>query len=163
ENVNLLHIQSGNAWGPAEVKAKFGVRPDQMRDYLALVGDGSDNIKGVPKIGAVNAARLLKEFGTCHGIIEALDETGGDGEPKVNPPAIRKALIDSENMGQLDLAIRLVTLRTDAPIDCDAIFVGLASEGHETPAAQPEAPRPPQTPPSQPKPQASTTAPAARS
>src|SRR5262249_31737874 len=82
ENVNLLHIQSGNAWGPAEVKAKFGVRPDQMRDYLALVGDGSDNIKGVPKIGAVNAARLLKELGTCHGIIEALDETGDDGEPK---------------------------------------------------------------------------------
>src|SRR5262249_34159823 len=82
ENVNLLHIQSGNAWGPAEVQAKFGVRPDQMRDYLALVGDGSDNIKGVPKVGAVNAARLLKEFDSIQGILTALDETV-DGEPKV--------------------------------------------------------------------------------
>src|SRR5690606_1617386 len=58
-------------YGPAEVEAKFGVRPDQVRDYLALVGDSSDNIPGVPSIGPKGAVDLLKEFGTLEGVLAA--------------------------------------------------------------------------------------------
>lgn len=58
-------------YGPDEVVEKFGVRPDQVRDYLALVGDSSDNIPGVPSIGPKGAVDLLKEFETLEGVIAA--------------------------------------------------------------------------------------------
>lgn len=58
-------------YGPAEVEEKFGVGPTQVRDYLALVGDSSDNIPGVPSIGPKGAVDLLKEFGTLEGVIAA--------------------------------------------------------------------------------------------
>jgi hypothetical protein len=134
ERVSLLHLQSGNTWGPAEVQQKFGVKPEQMRDYLALVGDTADNIKGVPKVGKENASRLLNEFGSAKALLAALDETGDDGEPKVKPAAIRKSLI--ENLGLLDEAIRLVSLRTDAPIDCAALFAALGSGEPAGPGAE---------------------------
>jgi 5'-3' exonuclease len=133
ERVLLLHLQSGNTWGPAEVKQKFGVMPAQMRDYLALVGDTSDNIKGVPKIGKEHAARLLVEFGSAEALVSALDQMGEDGEPKVKPPAIRKSLLD--NLGLLDEAIQLVALRTDVPIDCAALFAALGAGEPAAPSA----------------------------
>lgn len=61
----------GIVYGPSEVEEKFGVRADQVRDYLALVGDSSDNIPGVPSIGPKGAVDLLKEFGTLEGVITA--------------------------------------------------------------------------------------------
>lgn len=54
-----------------EVEEKFGVRPDQVRDYLALVGDSSDNIPGVPSIGPKSAADLLNAHDTLEGILKA--------------------------------------------------------------------------------------------
>lgn len=54
-----------------EVEEKFGVRPDQVRDYLALVGDSSDNIPGVPSIGPKSAADLLGAHETLEGILKA--------------------------------------------------------------------------------------------
>jgi DNA polymerase-1 len=54
---------------PHEVIEKFGVNPDQVRDYLAIVGDSSDNIPGITGIGPKGAELLLKEFGTLEGII----------------------------------------------------------------------------------------------
>ncbi len=58
-------------FGENEVVEKFGVRPDQVRDYLALVGDSSDNIPGVPSIGPKGAVDLLKEFENLEGILAA--------------------------------------------------------------------------------------------
>ncbi|RMF87788.1 MAG: DNA polymerase I, partial [Nitrospirae bacterium] len=60
--------------GPEEVAARLGVAPEQVPDYLALVGDASDNIPGVPGIGAKGAAKLLAE----HGSLEALLERAGE-------------------------------------------------------------------------------------
>ena len=66
---------SGNEYaGPAEVEEKFGVRPDQIADYLALAGDQVDNIPGAPGIGAKTAAALLREFGSVEGIYQSLEE-----------------------------------------------------------------------------------------
>jgi DNA polymerase-1 len=58
-------------YGPKEVEEKFGVKPDQVRDYLALVGDSSDNIPGVPSIGPKGAVDLLKEWGNLEGVLAA--------------------------------------------------------------------------------------------
>lgn len=85
---------------------KYGVRPDQMVDYKALVGDTSDNITGVPGVGKKTAARLLQEYETLEGIFEHLDEVKG-------------ALHDKLEFGE-DLAQKskhLVQLRFDAPMD----------------------------------------------
>jgi len=58
----------------AGIAAKFGVRPDQIADYLALTGDPVDNIPGVPGIGPKTAAALLGHFGTLDALFERLDE-----------------------------------------------------------------------------------------
>jgi hypothetical protein len=102
-------------YGPVEVRAKLGVFPHQVRDWLALVGDTSDNVKGIPGVGPKHAARLLEEFAGIPGILAALAAPGC-----VKPPGIEKAL--NENLGNLDLAAKLVTLRTDAPVRLAAIF-----------------------------------------
>ena len=57
--------------GPA-VRAKTGVAPERIAEWLALVGDASDNIEGVPGVGAKTAARLLNEYGSLRGLREAL-------------------------------------------------------------------------------------------
>jgi len=69
--VRAWDTMKGIVYGPAEVEEKFGVGPTQVRDYLALVGDSSDNIPGVPSIGPKGAVDLLKEFGTLEGVIAA--------------------------------------------------------------------------------------------
>ena len=56
-------------WGPEEVLKKFGVAPARIPDYLALTGDSSDNIEGIPGVGPKTAAKWLKEHGTIHNII----------------------------------------------------------------------------------------------
>jgi DNA polymerase-1 len=61
-------------WDGAGVKARLGVHPHQVADYLALTGDAVDNIPGVPGIGAKTAAILLHHFGTLDALLERADE-----------------------------------------------------------------------------------------
>ncbi|MBK9261377.1 MAG: DNA polymerase I [Polyangiaceae bacterium] len=96
-------------YGPAEVMDKFGVPPSQVRDLLALVGDSSDNVPGVPGIGPKTAAELLKEFGTLEGIYAALD--------KVKRPKLRDSL--KANEVDARLSQKLVTLHVDTDINFD--------------------------------------------
>jgi DNA polymerase-1 len=70
--------------GHDEITGKFGVSPAQLRDYLALVGDSSDNIPGVPGVGAKTAAVLLNRFGSVAGILQNLAQ--------IERPALREAL-----------------------------------------------------------------------
>jgi len=60
--------------GRAEVEAKFGVPPEQMRDLLALMGDSADNVPGVAKVGPKTASQLLNDYGTLEGVYENLDK-----------------------------------------------------------------------------------------
>ncbi len=62
---------------------KFGVKPSQVVDYLAIVGDSADNIPGVKGIGAKGASKLLKEFGTLEAIYENLDKIGNERTKKL--------------------------------------------------------------------------------
>ncbi len=74
ERVTLFDFARGERYGPAEVEAKFGVRPAQIPDFLALAGDSVDNIPGVAGVGKKSAAALLAAFGDLDGIYEHLDE-----------------------------------------------------------------------------------------
>ncbi len=62
---------------------KFGVKPSQVVDYLAIVGDSADNIPGVKGIGPKGASKLLKEFGTLEAIYENLDKIGNERTKKL--------------------------------------------------------------------------------
>jgi 5'-3' exonuclease len=114
-SVDVLSTASFEVRGTDAVLAKFGVKPPQMGDYLALVGDASDNVKGAPGIGPKTAAKLLTAHGDLLGVFKAAYDLKSD-----MTPAIRKSL--TENGEQIELARKLVTMRTDAPIDFDEIY-----------------------------------------
>lgn len=100
----------------AAIEAKFGVRPAQIADYLALVGDSIDDIPGVPGIGAKTAARLLAHFDTVEQLIAgahqvpALGLRGGKG--------IAEKL--EAHAGQIRMALRLAQLCDRVPVDVSA-------------------------------------------
>lgn len=103
--------------GPAEVKEKFEVTPAQMPLWLALVGDKSDNIPGVPGVGPVKAAGLIADFKTLQGIAENLKNIPGKvGEGLRN------------NWEQLVLSLKLTTLDTKLPLDHQALLERRQSE-----------------------------------
>lgn len=78
DNVRILTPAKGAnppvLYGPDEVKAKYGVTPDQIVDYKALIGDPSDNIPGVAGIGPKSAATLLNQYGTVENIYKNIDK-----------------------------------------------------------------------------------------
>ncbi len=110
-DVVMYDTMRNKVFGPEETREKFGVEPSQVRDLLALMGDSSDNVPGVPSVGQKTAAKLLHEHGSLDGIYEHLDSI------------TRKAL--KEKLGthrENALASReLVTLRDDVDIDSDAV------------------------------------------
>ncbi|MFN2223451.1 MAG: 5'-3' exonuclease H3TH domain-containing protein, partial [Candidatus Promineifilaceae bacterium] len=90
------------------VKEKLGVRPDQVVDYKALVGDQSDNIPGVTGVGPKTAVRLLGQYGSLDGIYENLDKIKG---------AMGSKLADGKEDAYL--SYKLAKIITDAPINLD--------------------------------------------
>lgn len=71
-------------WGPTEVCERFGLqKTEQVIDYLGLMGDASDNIPGVPGVGAKTASKLLTEFGSIEGLYENTDKLKGKLREKV--------------------------------------------------------------------------------
>ena len=66
--------KTGTIWGREQVFAKAGVEPEQVADWLALMGDAVDNIPGVPGVGPKTAAELLKQFGTVENLLGRLGE-----------------------------------------------------------------------------------------
>jgi DNA polymerase-1 len=81
ENVHLINTMSNHYMDEAAVVDKFQVRADQIIDYLALMGDSSDNIPGVPKVGPKTAAKWIGEYGDLKGVMEhASDVKGKVGE-----------------------------------------------------------------------------------
>jgi DNA polymerase-1 len=89
------------------VRQRFGVEPSQLPDYLALVGDSSDNIPGVDGIGEKGAAELLCRY---KGIDDLLENLGG------LKPKQAKALAAAQESGRLATARRLVKLSLTTPL-----------------------------------------------
>lgn len=109
-DILLTNTMTGQTMGPQGIFEKFGVRPDQIVDYLTLIGDTSDNVPGVPKVGPKTAAKWLAEYGTLDNLVAHADSiTGKVGE----------YLRDSLNI--LPLSKELVTLKCDLdiPIEID--------------------------------------------
>jgi DNA polymerase-1 len=69
DRVRLLNLRSNAVLGPAELAAEWGIRPDQVVDFLALVGDAVDNVPGVPGIGPKTATELLQRFDTLDALL----------------------------------------------------------------------------------------------
>jgi DNA polymerase-1 len=96
---------SKSVMGPEEVRQKTGVAPAQIPAWLALTGDASDNIPGVPGVGAKTAAKLLAQFGSIESIFEGLDKIAGD--------RIRRSL--EENRDVVARNMKMVVLQRDLP------------------------------------------------
>ncbi|HEU4623356.1 MAG TPA: DNA polymerase I [Steroidobacteraceae bacterium] len=76
-SITLINTMSNTVLDRAGVKAKFDVYPEQIIDYLALVGDSSDNIPGIEKVGPKTAAKLLGQYGTLDELIAHVNEVPG--------------------------------------------------------------------------------------
>jgi len=77
EHIMLINTMSNETLDPGAVVAKFGVAPDRIVDYLALVGDAVDNIPGVDKVGPKTAAKWIDAYGSLEGVIAHADAIGG--------------------------------------------------------------------------------------
>jgi DNA polymerase-1 len=117
DNVTLVNTMTDSLMDRAGVKRKFDVYPEQIIDYLALVGDSSDNIPGVPKVGPKTAAKWLNQYGSADAIIEHADDIQG----KVGE-SLR------EHIEQLRLSRELATIRLDLelPVTLDDLQPGQA-------------------------------------
>jgi DNA polymerase-1 len=113
EHVTLVNTMSRTTLDTAGVEEKFGVTPAQIVDYLALIGDSSDNIPGVPKVGPKTAAKWLGNWGSLEGIIEHVGEIKG----KVGE-SLR------EHLEQLPLSRELATIRCDIELDSGPLELG---------------------------------------
>ena len=77
ERVTLINTMSNETLDPPGVRAKFGVAPERIVDYLALVGDAVDNIPGVEKVGPKTAAKWIAEYGSLDGVLAHAEEIKG--------------------------------------------------------------------------------------
>jgi len=106
DSVTLVNTMTDVVSDPAQVLEKFGVRPDQIIDYLALVGDKVDNVPGVPKCGPKTAAKWLGEYNDLDSVIANADAIKGK---------VGEYLRESIEM--LGLARQLVTIKCDVELD----------------------------------------------
>src|SRR3954452_12126588 len=119
DNVALMMTPRGvsdvHVYTPERVEARYGIRPDQIPDFIALKGDTSDNIPGIPGIGDKTAGQLVAQYGSLEGVIEHADELS---------PARRKNI--TEYADQARMAKQLATMRRDLELDFDPAEIVLA-------------------------------------
>ena len=111
ENIVTLSERMGHRviYTPEKVKEKFGVNPEQIQDFLGLVGDSSDNIPGIKGIGPKTASKLLEEFGSVENVLDHLDAV-----------ASKKQRESLEQGREIALQSKfLATVKTDVPFELD--------------------------------------------
>ncbi len=104
-----------------KVVERYGITPEQMPDYLALKGDASDNIPGVPGIGDKTAAKLIQEYGTLESVYDHVED--------ISREKLRQALKD--NKDQAELSKKLAILDTKVPIEAGLEDVSLGQWDEE--------------------------------
>mgnify|MGYP003671498660 FL=1 len=116
ENDVMWDFANDDYMGPSDIAQKFGVRPDQIADFLALAGDSVDNIPGAPGIGAKTAALLIQQFGSLQALLAnpvAIETSGIRG-------AKRLAKIIAENIDALLLYRRITEIHCAVPMSITA-------------------------------------------
>jgi DNA polymerase-1 len=112
DNVALMMTPRGvsdvHVYTPERVEARYGIRPEQIPDFIGLKGDSSDNIPGIPGIGDKTAGQLIAQYGSLENVIEHADELS---------PARKKNVI--EHADQARMSKELATMRRDLELDCD--------------------------------------------
>jgi DNA polymerase-1 len=107
--ITLVNTMSGSVYDREGVKAKFDVWPEQMIDYLALVGDSSDNIPGIDKVGPKTAAKWLGQYATLDNLVTNAAEVGGKVGENLRA-----------GLATLELSRRLATIRCDLELPAEA-------------------------------------------
>ena len=118
--VKMMNTMNNQIYDVAGVEKKFGVHPEQIIDYLALVGDTSDNIPGVPKVGPKTAVKWLTAYKTLKGIIDNSDSLTG---------VVGQNFRDS--IPNLDRNVELVTLKKDVDLKVSLESLLEAKENQE--------------------------------
>ena len=106
EHVTLINTMTDSVMDIDGVMEKFGVRPDQIIDYLALVGDTSDNIPGVPKCGPKTAVKWLASYDSLQGVMDRAEEIKGKVGEYLR-----------ESMTFLPMSYELATIKQDVPLE----------------------------------------------
>ncbi len=106
ERVQMLNLRKHAFYGPAELAKDWGIRPDQVVDFQAMVGDKADNVPGIATIGPKTATQLLAEFNTLDEVLANTDKIKG-----------KKAERIRESTEVALLSRKLVRLETDVPIE----------------------------------------------
>ena len=106
ERTKMLNLRKKETFGPSHLLELWGVTPEQVVDFQALVGDSADNVPGVPMIGPKFATELLQQFGTLESILEHADEVNG-AKRRENLKTYRDQALLSQ---------QLTRLRKDVPI-----------------------------------------------
>jgi len=107
EDVVLLDTMKDKRFDVAAVRERFGVAPAQVADILALAGDASDNIPGVPGIGPKGAQRLIQEFGTVENVLNNIE--------KIKNAKARAAIINYADQARMCLHLTRIRLDADIP------------------------------------------------
>lgn len=105
-HIRLINTMNNHHLDVPGVVDKFGVPPERIIDYLALIGDSSDNVPGIPKVGPKTAVKWLTQYGNVDSIIRHADEIGGKVGENLRA-----------NLEQLQLSRQLVTLDCDLSLD----------------------------------------------
>jgi DNA polymerase-1 len=106
EHVTLVNTMTDTTMDRDGVIEKFGVPPERIIDYLTLIGDTSDNVPGVPKVGPKTAVKWLQEYGSLDAIMANADKIGGKVGENLR-----------ESLSYLPLSKQLVTIKCDVPLD----------------------------------------------
>ncbi|MBS0001451.1 MAG: DNA polymerase I [Thioalkalivibrio sp.] len=113
--VTLVNTMTGTVLDPEGVRAKFGVGPEQIVDYLSLVGDSVDNVPGVDKVGPKTAAKWIGQYGSLDAVLANADVIGGKVGENLRAAS-----------GRLPLSRELVTVRRDVDLGIDEHELTLA-------------------------------------
>ncbi|MBT5483990.1 MAG: DNA polymerase I [Gammaproteobacteria bacterium] len=106
EHVTLLNTMNNETLDHDGVKNKFGLPPEKIIEYLALMGDKADNIPGIPSVGPKTAVKWLDEFGSLEELVKRADEVKGKVGEKLR-----------DNLAQLELSKELATIKLDVELD----------------------------------------------
>ena len=105
-HIQLFHSNNGELWDREAVRQKFGVAPEQLGDYLSLVGDASDHIPGIPGWGKKTAAKWLQTYGSLEKLLERAQEIPGRAGQSLRA-----------HRDQLPRFRQLIQLKTDVPLE----------------------------------------------